>query len=214
MTDQILRSRKLGGEAALPCDPSGFTLTEFLIAALVLLIASAAIFGVLVEIQRTAGYQSEVQAVLNNTQIAMQTVQRYIRQAGNDPLDCGVTAVTIVGPEEMRIQSDLTGSAGPVSPDKGDPDGDIGDSAEDVSIRYNGRTRSLEVVPAGGAAQIVAGYISGLNFKYYDAAGGPAATGADVRRIGISITGASLQPDPQTHQVFGVRLNTEIQVSS
>ena len=55
MTDQILRSRKLGGEAALPCDPSGFTLTEFLIAALVLLIASAALSAL---IAKSLGYDT------------------------------------------------------------------------------------------------------------------------------------------------------------
>jgi hypothetical protein len=70
------------------------------------------------------------------------------------------------------------------------------------------------VVPAGGAAQIVAGNISGVAFSYFDDAGGPAAAGAAVRWIGITISGASLQADPRTHQVFGVQLNSEIQVSS
>ena len=69
-------------KSGLPCDQSGFTLTELLISTLILFIASAAIFSVLAEIQHTAGYQAEIQSVLNNTQIAMQTVQRYIRQAG------------------------------------------------------------------------------------------------------------------------------------
>jgi type II secretory pathway pseudopilin PulG len=201
-------------KSCLPCDPSGFTLTELLISTLILFLASAAVFSVLAEIQHTAGYQAEIQSVLNNTQIAMQIVQRYIRQAGNDPLNCGVVGITIVGPEEMRIQSDLTGSAGPGHPDKGDPDGDTGDSAENVAIRYNNNTRSLEVVPVGGPAQIIAGNISGVTFSYYDAAGGAAATAAEVRTIGISISGASLKPNPRTHQVFGVQLNSAIQLSS
>jgi type II secretory pathway pseudopilin PulG len=195
-------------------DQSGFTLTELLISAIVLFIVSASAFSVLADIQQTAGYQSDVQSVLHNTQIAMQTVQRYIRQAGNDTLGCGVAGITIVSPEEMRIQSDLTGSSGPGSPDKGDPDGDIDDSAENVTIRFNSRTRSLEVIPAGGSAQIIAGNISGLSFKYYNAGGGIAVTGAEVTKIGISISGASLQPDPKTHQAFGIQLNSEIQVSS
>ena len=193
---------------------AGFTLTEFMISAVILFIASAALFSVLAEIQHAAGYQTEVQSVLNNTQIAMQIVQRYIRQAGNDPLGCGVVGITIISSEEMRIRSDLTGSAGPGNPDKGDPDGDTEDSGENVTIRYNNKTRSLEVIPEGGAAQIVAGYISGLNFRYYSADGGAAVTGAEVRKIGISISGASLLPDPKTHQVFGVQLNSEMQIST
>jgi prepilin-type N-terminal cleavage/methylation domain-containing protein len=193
---------------------SGFTLTESLISTLVLLIASAAVFSALAEIQNAAGYQSEVQSVLDNTQIAMLTVQRHIRQAGNDPLGSGIAGITIVSPEEMQIRSDITGSVGPGNPDKGDPDGDIGDSAENVTIRYNKATRSLEVIPEGGSAQIVAGYISSLAFTYYDAGGSAAATGAEVRKIGISISGASLRPNPLTHRIFGMQLNGEIRVSS
>ncbi|MBN1569358.1 MAG: prepilin-type N-terminal cleavage/methylation domain-containing protein [Acidobacteria bacterium] len=193
---------------------TGFTLTELLISVLILSIASAAAFSMLAEIQHTAGYQAEVQSVLNNTQIAMQVAARYIRQAGNDPLDSGVEGITIVSPEELRVRSDLTGSAGPGYPDKGDPDGDIEDSAENVTIRYNNRTRSLEVIPSGGAVQIIAGNISAVTFSYYDDAGGPASTGTEVRSIGISISGSGLQPDPRTHQVFGVQLHSEIRVPS
>lgn len=213
MTDVMLHSKEPVNKSGLPCDQSGFALTELLIATLILFIASAAVFSVLAEIQHTAGYQAEIQSVLNSTQVAMQIVQRYIRQAGNDPLGGGVVGITIVGPEEMQIRSDLTGSAGPGHPDKGDPDGDTGDSAENVVIRYNRNTRSLEVVPDQGAAQIIAGNISGVTFSYYDSAGNATATGAEVRTVGISISGAGLQPNPRTHQIFGVQLNSSIQVS-
>ena len=116
---------------------SGFTLTEFLIAASILLVLSSAIFSMLTEIQHAGSYQTEVQFVLNNTRIAMQTAERYIRQAGNDPLGSGVSGITIVSAQEIQIRSDLTGSAGPGNPDKGDPDGDIGDSGESIAIRFN-----------------------------------------------------------------------------
>lgn len=194
-------------------DDSGFTITEFLISALILLVVSAAAFGALAEIQRAASYQTEVQAVLNNSRIAMQTLERHIRQAGNDPFGCGLAGITIISPTEVRIQSDLTGSAGPSNPDKGDPDGDIDDSGENVTIRFNGAARTLEVVPAGGSAQIV-GYISGLLLQYYDADGNAAAIGSDVRRISVTISSSSLLPDPQTHQVFGLKLTGDIKVST
>jgi hypothetical protein len=194
--------------------PSGFALTEFLISALILLATSCAIFNMLMEVQRTASYQSEVQSVLSATQIAMQTVERHIRQAGNDPLQSGVAGITIVSSQEMRIQSDLTGSAGPGDPDKGDPDGDIRDSGESVTIRYNSRTRSLEIVPDGGPAQIVASGISYLSFTYYNAGGGTAASGSEVRKIGVSISGTSLLPNPRTRQIFGVQISSDIQVST
>jgi hypothetical protein len=144
----------------------------------------------------------------------MQIVGRYIRQAGNDPLDQGFIAITLIEPSRVGIASDITGSAGPGNPDKGDPDGDTLDSGEDVLIRYNGTTRSLEIVPKGGSAQVVAGYISGLSFQYYNSEGGLAATGNDVRKIKVTISGTSLLPDPDTHRNFGVRLSSAFQVAT
>jgi hypothetical protein len=194
--------------------PSGFALTELMISAVILLVVSGTVFGVLIDVQHTASYQSEIQSVLSSTQIAMQTVERYIRQAGNDPLNSGLTGITIVSSQAMQIRSDLTGSEGPGDPDKGDPDGDTDDSGENVTIRYNSGTRSLEVVPDGGSAQIIASGISDISFTYYNAAGGTAATGSDVRKIGVSISGTSLLPNPRTRQIFGVQISSDIQVST
>jgi type II secretory pathway pseudopilin PulG len=197
-----------------PNSPHGFALIELLISAVILLAVSGSVFSMLIEAQQTASYQSEVQAILSSTQIALQTIDRYIRQAGNDPLNSGVAGITIVSAQELRIQSDLKGSAGPSDPDKGDPDGDTNDSAEDVTIRYNSGTRSVEVVPNGGPAQIIASGISALSFTYYTAVGGTATTGSEVRRIGVSISGTSLLPNPRTRQIFGVQLSSDIQIST
>jgi type II secretory pathway pseudopilin PulG len=213
-TDLSMTPAKLTSKTGRCHNPSGFALTEFLISALILLATSCAVFNTLMEVQRTASYQSEVQSVLSATQIAMQTVARNIRQAGNDPRQSGVAGITIVSSQEMRIQSDLTGSAGPGDPDKGDPDGDINDSGESVTIRYNSRTRSLEIVPGGGPAQIVASGISDLSFAYYNAVGGTAASGSEVRKIGVSISGTSLLPNPRTRQIFGVQISSDIQVTT
>jgi type II secretory pathway pseudopilin PulG len=202
------------GRIGRQSNQSGFALTEFLISSLILLAVSSAVFSVLIETQHAAGYQAEIQAILDNTQIAMQTIERYVRQAGNDPLNSGTAGITIVSSQEMQIRSDLTGSAGAGDPNKGDPDGDTNDSGESVTIRLNNRTRSLEIVPDGGSAQIVASGISGLSFTYYNATGGIAATGNEVRKIGISISGTSLLPNPRTHQFFGVQLSSDIQVST
>jgi type II secretory pathway component PulJ len=214
MKDSRIRYPALSCKIAESGSESGFTITEFLVSALLLLVVSAPIFGMLAEIQRAAGYQTEVQAVLNNSRIAMQTLERHIRQAGNDPLGCGLTGISVISPTEVRIQSDLTGSAGSASPDKGDPDGDIDDSGENVTIRFNGTARTLEVVPGGGSAQIVASYISGLSMQYYDANGNVVATGGGVRRVSVTISGTSLLPDPQTRQVFGLQWNSNIEVAT
>jgi type II secretory pathway pseudopilin PulG len=193
---------------------SGFTLAEFLIAACILLIISGSIFRAFSDMQSSAGYESEVQAVLDNTRIGMQLIEKHVRQAGNDPFHIGIPGITIISASELRIRSDLTGSAGSGNPDKGDPDGDVSDSNEDVTIRYNGITRTLEFVPDGGPAQPVAGYISGLSFQYFDSSGNVTGAGNEVRRIRVSISGASLQPNPQTHHHFGIQLTSDVEIGT
>jgi hypothetical protein len=193
---------------------SGFGLAEFLMATLILLITASLVYRLIVEVQRSTGYQTEVQSVLNNTRIAIQTAGRYIRQAGNDPEGSGLAAITIISPTEVRIQSDLTGSGSPANPDKGDPDGDTMDPYEDVTLRYNGMTRSLEIVPDSGPAQVIAGYLSGLSFRYYDAEGRETATGNDVRKINVRISGSSLLPDPQTGKIFGIQVSSDFRLAA
>ncbi len=192
----------------------GFSLAEFMLATGILLVITASIFGMLGDTQRAASYQTEVQAVLDNTRIAMDTVERVLRQAGNDPHATGFDGLTIVSATEARVRADLTGSAGPAYPDKGDPDGDTSDSGEDLTIRYNAGTRSVEVSPTGGSAQPVANYISAFSMQYFDTAGGAAAAGADVRKVSITITGNSTILDPKTRQPFSLQLKTDVQLAT
>ena len=188
---------------------AGFTLIEFLIASLILLIVAAGVFKMLSEIQSAASRQAEVQSVLNNARIAIQTVERYVRQAGNDPLRSGFAGITIVSASEVQIRSDRTGSSGA---SKGDPDGDVDDSGENITIRYNRQSQSLQVVPYQGPAQIVANHISDLSMEYYNAEGVPTTSGNEVRRITITISGSTPYPDPDTHQHFGLRLSENIRI--
>lgn len=192
---------------------SGFGLTEFLMSTLVLLVFASMLFGLLVEIQRKASYQAEMQSVLNNTRLAMQTVGRYLRQAGNDPMGIGVSGITIISPTELRVESDITGSVGPSSPDNGDPDGDTLDSGERITIRYNSASRSLETVTGNGAVQIIAGSISDMLFRCFDSAGNPATPGGNIRRVNVTISGASLLQDPATRRRFGVQLQSNFEIA-
>jgi Tfp pilus assembly protein PilW len=209
MIDPIAASMNISHRTGGKTDEAGFSLTELLICALVLLAVTSAAFSIMSEIQRTAGHQAEMQSVLNNTRIAMQIIERYIRQAGNDPSASGLNGITIVSATEVQIHSDLTGSAAG-NPDKGDPDGDIDDSGENVTIRFNDKTHAIEIVPSGGPPQIIAGYISDLLFQYYDASGAITSVDCKVRKISVSISGTSTLPNPQTHRFFGVRLCSEV----
>lgn len=193
---------------------SGFTLLEFLISSLILMIVSAAVFGMLSDVQNTAAAQAEMQSVVSSAQVALQTIERCIRQAGNNPLSVSLAGIKIISSTEVQIQSDLTGSLSPGNPDKGDPDGDVEDSGENISIRYNQTARTIELVPNGGSAQIIAGNISGFSFQYYDADGSPTGLGKDVRKIRVVIKAAGMQPDPKTQKRFGMEIGSDIQIAA
>jgi prepilin-type N-terminal cleavage/methylation domain-containing protein len=195
-------------------DGSGFTLPEFLISSLILLLLSSAVFGMLSDVQRAAASQAEVQSVLENSQVALQTVVRYVRQAANDPVGSGLAGIGITSENEIHIRSDLTGSLGSANPDKGDPDGDLNDSGENVTIRYNKSAKTLEVVLDGGTAQIIASNISDFSLQYYDAEGNTTTVGSQVRKIRVSIFATSQVPDPRTRKSFGMQVSSDIFIAT
>jgi hypothetical protein len=62
------------------------------------------------------------------------------------------------------------------------------------------------------SARIVAGYVAGLSFEYYDAQDRANAIGTEVRLVAICIKAASLKPDTQIGHIFGIQLDSTIQV--
>jgi type II secretory pathway pseudopilin PulG len=193
---------------------SGFALIELLISSLILTIVSAAVFGMLSDVQHTAACQAEMQSVINSAQVALQTIERCIRQAGNNPRGVSMTGIRVVSSTELQIQSDLTGSLSPGNPDKGDPDGDVNDSGENISIRYNQAARTIELAMDGGGSQIIAGNISEFSLQYFDADGNPTDIGKDIRKIRVVIKAAGLQTDPKTHKRFGMEIGSDIQLAT
>jgi prepilin-type N-terminal cleavage/methylation domain-containing protein len=203
------RSKKPDGS----CSDKGFTLIEFLFSSLVLLVVTSAAFTMLAETQQTTGFQSEIQAVVNNTRIAMQTVERHLRQAGNDPLNTGLSGLSglvLLDTDKIQIRSDLKGSFGPVSPNKGDPDGDINDSDENIILRFNPSSSSIEIVPEGGPPRIIANYITSFSVELFDETGNSAVSDDDTRKVAVFITGSSRGPDPRTGDLFSFTLHSVI----
>jgi Tfp pilus assembly protein PilW len=192
----------------------GFSLVEFLIASLVFLAISGALFEVLGRIQRSASYQAEILGVLENTRIALETVERIVQQAGNDPRGFGFKSIVIVSATEVRVLSDLTGSAAPAFPDKGDPDGDLSDSYEDVTISYNASSQALELATGDGSAQPVANSISAFRIDYFDGQGAATVRGDEVCRMRITVTGTSTLPDPVTGIPFSMELSCDIRLAA
>jgi len=188
----------------------GFSLVELLMATLVLGILAASLFPLLNDFQRETAYRSETQAVVDNIRIAIETLEKYIRQAGNDPYGTGFQSITIVSNQAVTVRSDLKGSHGS---DKGDPNGDVTGPDENVTLRFNPANQSVEVV-SGGTAQIVCNRINDLKFRYYDADGNLTMDGSKVRRIAVTISGRAGWPNPVTRKVFGIELEREIRIFS
>jgi hypothetical protein len=180
---------------------------------MILLVISSWLFSLLAETERSASYNTEVQAVLSNSRIGMDTVLGYVRQAGNDPHGSGFQGVTIVGPSEVRLLSDLTGSD-PMDSNKGDPDGDTADVGEDVTIRYNANDRSIEMVTLGGTVQTIANYVDAFTMQYLDSMGVATTLGSDVRKIRITITCASQYGHPQTNKTYGMTVSSDVQLGT
>ena len=189
---------------------NGFSLTELLIAMLILSLLTASLFPLLSDLQRETTYRSEIQAVFNNVRIAIETLEKYIRQAGNDPHGTGFHGVTIISDQAVMIRADLKGSLGP---GKGDPNGDVNGPDETVTLRYNPVNQSVEIV-AGGAAQIVCNRIGDLKFRYYDADGNITEDGSEVRRITITISGLADIPNHRSRQIFGIEFERDIGIFS
>jgi len=198
--------------ARMPRGDSGFSLVELLVAVIVFGVVAAAAYAMLNGMQEDAAYQSETQAVLDDALVVMQTAEKYLRQAGNDPLASGLAGIAVLGDREIRVRADLKGSLGASEPDKGDPDGDVDDADENVTLRFNPANRSFEVV-SGGAAQLVGSRIHDLRFRCYDAEGNPTTDGERVRLVEVTVSGAADRPHPKTRKAFAVELQSKVRVS-
>ena len=189
---------------------AGFSLVEMLISTLILGVITASLFPLLNDFQQETAYRSETQAVLDNIRVAIETLEKYIRQAGNDPHGVGFQGITIISDQAVTVRADLKGSLGS---DKGDPNGDVIGPDETVTLRFNPANQSLEVV-AGGTVQIICNRIGDIKFRYYDADGYHTIDGNRVRRITVTILGMADWPNPKTREVFGIELDRNIRIFS
>jgi type II secretory pathway pseudopilin PulG len=192
----------------------GFSLLEFMVSSLILMIVAAAVFTLLAQTQRAGSYQTEVQGVIENTRYAMEAVERVLQQSGNNLSGTASSGIDITSASELRARTDITGSGSawtPSEPDKGDPDGDTSDAGEDLRIRYNAAARTLDL-GSNAAPQPIAYNISAFSMQYFDRGGVITNVGAAVCRVRISLTGTSSYPDPQTGKVFSIQLNSDVQL--
>jgi prepilin-type N-terminal cleavage/methylation domain-containing protein len=110
-------------------DVRGFTLIEILVAMVIAAIVMTSVYSVYYSQQRSYIIQEEVAAMHQNLRAAMSIMEREIRMAGCNPTG-NASNVGFLDNQANRIQftEDVRGK------DPGDPpDGDTGDTDEDIS---------------------------------------------------------------------------------
>ena len=88
----------------------GFTSVEALMAIVVLLVLLGAIMSTFYQSQKLYTSQHDLMEASHAVRVAMNQIQSFLRQAGNDPNNIGLTPITIGNPNQITIYSDVTGA--------------------------------------------------------------------------------------------------------
>ena len=153
--------------------PEGFTLIEMLIALVILSIVSGVAYGIFASLSKSFTTQDVTAKTQQNLRIGIDFMTRDIRMAGLDPLDTANAGIITASPTAIRFTADKN------------MDGDVDDSAEDVTYQLNGKT--LQLIDDQGTATLNEN-ISDFEFIYFDTDGAATTVVENVRSVGITLT--------------------------
>ena len=171
----------------------GFTITELLLAMGISGIVMGSIYSVYYTQQKSHGTQEQVVAMHQNLRVAVYYMQREIRMAGLDPTRSGTAGIATANANSIRVTLDITDDAG-----TGTPDGDIGDTAEDITYSLAGSDLMRNDVNGAGN-ELIAENIDVLDFVYLDGAGAvlatPVASPEAIRSVQITLVARTDRED-------------------
>jgi type II secretory pathway component PulJ len=147
------------------------TLTELLVSLTLLGLLSAATMGFLEQGQRAWAAAAARAESQQSARVAAVRIVADVRAAGFG--GGAFDAVAVAELQRMVLQQDLDG------------DGVVGSAGERVTWRLVG---SILRRDAGGGAQPIVNGVRRLELRYFDAAGAPTATPADVRSVALTLT--------------------------
>ena len=189
---------------------TGFTLIELLVAMVIAAIVMTSVYSVYYSQQKSYIVQEEVAAMHQNLRAAMTIMEREIRMAGCNPTGAAAS---------VGMQSDISGTSihftedvrgkDPGTP----PDGDTGDSDENISYYLrdadgDGDVDDLVRDTGGTEADIekvIAENITSLTFKYLDSDGNETGTLENIRFVQIIITATN--DDKTKTETLQTRIN-------
>lgn len=189
----------------------GFSLVEAIVATVVLTIATGAIFALLYRGQYAFQAQEDMLRTTRQARIAMDQICRYLRQAGSDPFEVGFPPVEVLGPGDIRINSDVTGSVPSSSDDprerKGDPDGNLDSIFERVRISHHEDQIHIDI---GYGTEVLVDNVPTLNLTFYDRNGNLTTDDHAIARISVELVARTSMRDPETGRVNSITLTSDV----
>jgi prepilin-type N-terminal cleavage/methylation domain-containing protein len=172
-------------------EPKGFSLTELLVALVIMSVVSLAIYSVFAVTTRSYTTQGVTAGVQQSVRAAMEVILQDIRVAGLDPTSSGNFGIELAEASKFRFTSD--------SIDAGinDFNGVIDDTnSERITYVLQGTQldQILYETTASVESEPLISDVQSLAFTYFDGDGNdlgspvPASQLADIRTINVSIT--------------------------
>lgn len=194
----------------------GFSLLEAMIAIAVFSLVSAGILSVLFQGQVSFQSQREMTRTSEQARIAMDQMVRFLRYAGNDPLNymkaSGIPPVEILNQGHIRINSDVTGSipSSTANPKEstGEPDGTLSSINERVEFRYDAAGQRL-FVDIGYGESLLADRVGFFEFEFLDTAGNETVNSDDVATVKIRMM-ANTREEVQRGKVNRITLHSDV----
>lgn len=196
----------------------GFSFIEVMVVTAILVIALGAVFSLAVQSQRSFQSERQLNEATQQARLAFNQITRYIRQAGNDPLDAmTVPAIEILGPGHIRINSDITGSQPSVTGNAlertGDPDGLLTSIHERVTIRHNSGTQTL-FIDVGYGEEATATGISDLSFTFLNGAGLETTNGYEIAEVRMEMEAETARESLTTGRISSITMASSVFIRS
>lgn len=176
----------------------GFSLLEMLMAISILAVVTGSVFVLVYQSQQRYASERQYSEAVQNARIALDNITRFVRQAGNDPLDLIAQEPIVPTAGGVIIYSDLSGSVasttGNAMDRTGDPNGLLDSVFETITISYNSSNRSVEY-DVGYGTQLLAEDVDSLQFQFFDQSGVATTVPGSINKVRITIVAVTEQAD-------------------
>jgi type IV pilus assembly protein PilW len=163
----------------------GFTVIELLLAVAIAGIVMASFYSIYMSQQSSYLRQEEIAAMNQNIRSALFYMGKEIRMAGLDPTGTADAGIVENLPNRIRFTEDIQGQT-----ENDPPDGNIGDSNEDISYFLDDADDDGDtdlVRDAGFGKRLIAENIGSLLFDYLDGDGNTAGSLPAIRFVEVTL---------------------------